>query len=197
MDKEILLTITGAAGNWVLDVGFDLAKIIDIVDWINVMTYDYFGPWDSKWGAFVGPNAPLYNAVPNGFSGKLNVDYTLKYYSCYTKKPDKIVMGIGFYGHRWENVNKEQLDKNDDLWRKASHGANGKFEGKSMTYEEIENEILNNPDGSHFEQKYHSTAQVPYLYSSSSNTFIAYDNQKSIEAKLNYAEKHVIKILIC
>lgn len=43
--EPYLVTIASAAGSWVLEVGYDLDNIIDAVDWINVMTYDYYGAW--------------------------------------------------------------------------------------------------------------------------------------------------------
>ena len=89
---DALLTIASAAGSWVLDVGYDLDKIVNIVDWINVMTYDYFGAWEL--GAYTGPPAPLYHGSPKGYSGKMNTEYTLKYYVCNNKRPGNIVMGF-------------------------------------------------------------------------------------------------------
>lgn len=178
--NDKVLTIAGAAGNWVLDVGFDLSSIIEIVDWINVMTYDYFGPWESTWGAYTGPNSPLYNAAPKGFSGKLNVDFTIKYYSCYTKHPSKLVMGVGFYGRFWKRVSKTPIDGKDGLWRMASADSSGKFEGGVKTFEEIQ--TVEN-----FEFFYHEGTKTPYMYSASEDTFMSFDNKDSMELKVKYA----------
>ena len=142
----------------------------------NVMTYDYFGPWDSKWGAYIGPNAPLFFAAPHSYSGKLNVDFTLKYYACYTRRPDKLVMGVPVG------------DGSDGLWRMASPGPSGHFVGSSMTYEQIVTQALNSPD---FVFTFHAGTKTPYLYSAALGSFIAYDNGESLQAKLDYAASNV------
>ena len=101
-----ILTIVGGAGASVIDSGYDLDGIVEVVDWINVMTYDYFGPWDSKWGKYTGPVTPLFFGAPSGYSKKLTVDYTMRHYDCAIRDPSKLVMGLPFYGRFWNDSGK-------------------------------------------------------------------------------------------
>lgn len=40
-----ILTVATAVNEETVQKGFDVAGISRIVDWINVMTYDFYGPW--------------------------------------------------------------------------------------------------------------------------------------------------------
>lgn len=180
--EPYLLTIAGAAGSWVLEDGFDLPAITETVDWINVMTYDYNGAWESKWGAYTGPHAPLYFGAPQGYSGKTNVDYTMKYYSCRIKNHSKLVMGLGFYGRFWNNSG-EAVDQKDPLWRMAKKNAAGKFDGGFEPWRSIAINYLNNPS---FRKSFHEKTQTPYL-ENSSGFLMGYEDTHSIHAKVNYA----------
>lgn len=65
LGDDRLISIAAGAGQEAF-TGYDVPNILKYVDWINVMTYDFFGAWDSQWGAYVGPNSPLHYSAPSG-----------------------------------------------------------------------------------------------------------------------------------
>jgi chitinase len=67
-----VLSFAGAPGQWALDPGYDLPGLLNYVDFVNVMTYDYYGTWS----AYTGPSSPLYGVGAQ--SQQLNVDWTLR-----------------------------------------------------------------------------------------------------------------------
>uniref|UniRef100_A0A0K0ESG1 GH18 domain-containing protein n=1 Tax=Strongyloides stercoralis TaxID=6248 RepID=A0A0K0ESG1_STRER len=182
--KKLIISFAGAAGEWTLNPGFDLNNLIHYVDFINIMSYDYFGAWDSKWGAFTGPPAPLYHGSLRSMSGKMNVDWTIKYYYCNSNDLSKLNMGIPFYGRYWNNVG-EPIDKEDDMWRIAIKNKKGKYDGGHITWRSLKHKI--NCTWNIENSKYHKKSKVPYLIEK--KNFLSFENPRSIKEKMEYVEK--------
>ena len=79
--------------------------------------------------------SPLYFGAPQRYSGKTNVDYTVKYYVCRLKNTAQVNMGVPFYGRYWRNVG-EAVDASDPMWRIAKP-KNGKFVGGFVPWHNI------------------------------------------------------------
>lgn len=182
--QKLIISFAGAAGEWTLNPGFDLTNLIRYVDFVNIMSYDYFGAWDSKWGAFTGPPAPLYHGSLRSMSGKMNVDWTIKYYYCNSNDLSKLNMGIPLYGRYWNNVG-EPIDKEDDMWRMAIKNKKGKYDGGHITWRSLKHKI--NCTWNIENYKYHEKSKVPYIIEK--KKFLSFENPRSIKEKMKYIEK--------
>ena len=88
--RDYLLTIAAPAGAEQYN-NLELDQIHQHVDWINVMTYDYHGSWESQ----TNLHAPLYSATgdPSPDAQNWNVDATISGYRNKGVPANKLVMG--------------------------------------------------------------------------------------------------------
>lgn len=163
--RPYLLTIAVGAGRSQYQP-LDWTKIVPLLDFINVMTYDMAGPWSS----LTDFNAPLY-APANG----LSADTTMRALLALGIPADKLVMGVPFFGHGWSNI----TSANNGL-RQLNMPGNG----TSLDYGEIADEYVGQ-----YERFWDDTAQVPWLYDASSRTMISYDDPESLALKAAYVRE--------
>ena len=158
--KHYLLTAAFPGGPG-MDNRYERSQVVKSLDWINLMTYDLHGPWDPT----TNFNAPLYQANDDPGDSSLNVDAVVTDYLDAGVPPEKIMMGVPFYGHSWLGVGYQS----DGLYQLSVYGAGpGKFEKGSPIYTEIVSDYLPS-----YQRFWDNESQVPYLYSVNNAAFIS------------------------
>ncbi|CAL2033216.1 unnamed protein product [Caenorhabditis brenneri] len=181
-DKKYILSLVvprAGIGNW--ESGFDLDVIIENVDFINVLTMDYYAPWPSHSGTPVGPSAPLYSGV--GLKSHYNVNHTMQYYICETRRPDKFNIIIPFYIRLWRNVN-ERLKPESEVFRNVEL-IDGKVEGTPyMSKWTVDHEGWKLVPAS-----WDQETRTSFIFDHAARTFLTFENDRSLAAKMDYVNE--------
>jgi chitinase len=170
------LTIAAPAGPSTLK-NVDIAGVTKVVDWINLMTYDYHGGWDKV----TGHNAPLAKSDSDTGPDRFYVDATVQSYLDAGAAPGKLVLGVPFYGHSWSGVGPA----NDGLFQPAAGAGTGTWEAGSLDYADIAENYA-----PRLTRLWDSKSKTPYLYDAAKREFISYDDGQSMELKGKYIRNH-------
>lgn len=170
--KHYLLTIAGGP-NPSFTCNTQIKEMMKYVDFINVMAYDYHGSWESA----TGHNAPLY--ATDG----LSVSDTIDAYLSAGAEPEKLNLGLAFYGRGWVNAFNASSGPGHAASSPSGTGYGlGTWESSVFDYWDLEQ---NYTGKNGYIRYYDATAKVPYLYNGS--VFISYDDPESIREKLSFA----------
>lgn len=182
--KTYLLSIAGGP-NISFTKNTEIKKIMKYVDFINIMAYDYHGGWEST----TNHNAPLYlNKKDPSASSKLSIDETVKAYIKAGAKPEKLNLGLAFYGRAWTNVSSgnqklKGLFQSGTVPTGTGFGV-GTWEAGVFDYWDLKKNYIGKKG---YKRYYDTEAKVPYLYNG--KTFISYDDKDSITEKMKYMKK--------
>jgi chitinase len=143
--------------------GFDVGAISEILDFINIMTYDFHGVWDSE----SNHNSPLF-AKSGG-----SVDQAFRlYHENYGVPAEKLNLGVPFYGRTFDQCRK--------IYGKHS-GASTYFHPEGFAdYQMLEN------NGAGFKRKWDDNAKVPYFVNRKKKILVSYDDAESVGYKADY-----------
>ena len=154
----------------------EVAKIVPLLDFINVMTYDYHTGF--RYAHF---NAPLY-AVANDPTPDLTIDSTMKVFRSSGVSSQKLLIGIPFFARAFggvANVNAGLLQPAPTP-PKDWHDSDGDWRRIAATR-------LHDP---RYVRHWESKARVPWLYDATSKNWISYDDPESVRAKMDYVREH-------
>ena len=172
-NTHYLLTIAAPAGPSTIR-NLEPQKIAAVVDWINVMTYDIHGTWDST----TNFNAPLFQTARDPADAGLNIDAAIQAYIAAGASPQKLTLGVPFYGYGWSGVPETE----HGLYQSTTGAAPGTWDAGSYDYNDLQRNYL-----STYQRYWDAEAYVPWLYDPASKTFISYDDPQSLAVKAGYA----------
>lgn len=168
--RRYLLTAATAAGARLVG-SLELDRITPLLDWFNVMTYDYHAG-----SAIAHFNAPLH-AASNDPTPFYNVDSTVALYRRGGVPPEKIVVGVPFYARAYGGVR----GGGGGLFQPATPPPREWASG--LDYRQLASRNLT---AQGFTRFWHPEAKVPWLHNDSLGVFISYDDAESIAHKAEY-----------
>jgi chitinase len=170
-DKSYLLTASlPAAASHLPDI--EVQKITPILDYINIMTYDLFGPW----GKISNHNSALYGPAQGDSARCLDGAFRL-YHETHKVPAEKITLCAAFFGYSYANCNQiygEHQGADTSLF---------KIKGDLIYSKIVEKMNL-------FERHWDPKAQAPYLSSRSHNILVSLDDEESVALKADYIIKN-------
>ncbi len=163
--RTYLLSIATATSPVYMD-NTDLGSAHRPLDFINVMTYDFAGPWtDTVWH-----HTNLQAPTSNG-SSRRGVDLAIDRHIRAGVPQDKLVIGVAFYGRGWTGVDGLNRPANDSAF--------------SASYHDIAARYLTDAE---FVRRWDTESAAPYLWNATSGTFLSYDDAESIREKAKFVK---------
>jgi chitinase len=141
--------------------GIDWERVHPLLDWINVMAYDFSGGWS----AVTGFNAPLFDSTDTPPESG-SADTSLQAYLEAGVPADKLVLGLPFYGKGWKGVPAEN-------------------NGLHQAFDDVTENYL--PTMTRF---WDENARVPWLYNEETGLMITYEDVESATAKAEYVNEN-------
>ncbi|KAG6979258.1 Chitotriosidase-1 [Fusarium oxysporum f. sp. conglutinans] len=171
--QDYIITFTAPTSYWYLR-HFDPKGMEPYVDWINLMSYDLHGTWDS--------DNPIGSQVL-AHSNLTEIDLALDLFWRVGVKPQNIVLGLGFYGRSFKL-------KSSSCWKPGCRFSGPGDKGPCtdtagiLSYREIQN-ILSKTGATSYHDK---TAAVRYFVYND-NSWISYDDKETFKSKIEYANE--------
>jgi chitinase len=174
-------------------VSYDLAKVASLLSWINVMTYDMHGSWDS----YTAFNSP-FSSDPADPINPNSVQATVDFFRNHGVAASKLVVGVPFYGNQYIRVPNVSNGLYQPYDNSGLDGSSWQMSA-SVTYHDLVDvgQVVASgatPVGqSGFTRYWRAEAGEPWLFAPSVNrggqnvgVFITYEDPQSIAERVAY-----------
>ncbi len=159
-DPTLTLSMPLGSTNW--HGAYDMPSVVDNLDWIGIMTYDFHGTWTPD----AGHNSPLHPST--GDEDHFSLSQSVEFWLGEGVPKEKMLPGMAFYGQQWEDVTELMGPRSGPI--------------TAMTFAGIAE--LDGDEG--WERHWDDAAKVPYLLNEDEEIFVSYDDEESITHKVDY-----------
>lgn len=173
--QRLLLTAAVSAGAETIKGGYDVPAVAAYLDFLNVMSYDFHG----KWETMTGHNSPLYaQANETTWRKQLCMEFGVKMWERLGAPKEKIVVGTGTYGRTFTLASPVKTGFNAPS---SGGGEAGHFtkEAGFLSYYEVCDMLKNGA-----EYVWDDEQLVPYAFLG--NQWVGFDDERSIRAKMQW-----------
>jgi chitinase len=168
IDHRLLLTMAAGSDQPMVD-NLEVSKIANILDWINLMTYDFHGTWETA----TNFQSALYPAAGDPTRAQnFTADGTVRRFRAAGAPACKLTLGVPFYGRGWMGVPAT----NFGLFQESAAPAPGSEEEGAESYRELK--------AKGYKQYYRADAQAGWLYQD--GFFWTFDPPMMMGAKMRY-----------
>jgi len=144
----------------------EMEKAVKYLDFVNLMTYDFYVSGDSA-----GHHSNLY--PPEDYEKDASAHKSVRLFLEAGVPAEKLVMGVPFYGRSWIMQSAEK------------HGINMPVAGRARAggYTFIKDSMVNQNG---LVRYWDENAKAPYLFNSESKQRVTYDDEESVKLKCEY-----------
>ncbi|KAF7367964.1 Glycoside hydrolase family 18 protein [Mycena sanguinolenta] len=173
LPSQYLISIATPAGYWFLK-GFEIDKIVGNVTYINMMSYDYHGPWDTN----VTDQAP----VTNPHTSLLDMEASVELYVRAGIDLSIVNLGLAHYGRSYHLVNAGCTGYNCTMVGGGAPGVCTQASGILAQFE-IETMMANG------NKPNLDDASQTYWFDTSAGDLITFDQNDTLTKKITWAQQ--------
>ncbi|KAK3891565.1 hypothetical protein Pcinc_004543 [Petrolisthes cinctipes] len=170
--QGLMLTSAVSASRRVIDRGYDIPRVAELLDLIFLMSYDFHGSWEKK----VAHHSPLYPEP--GQNPEFCSDFAVNYWIQKGAPPSKIVMGVPLYGRSWTLASSDNNSPGASALGPGRPGPHVKASGNLAFFECCL---------AFLKEGWSKVTGVGGPYITKDNQWVGYDDVEAVTQKAQYA----------